>query len=47
MQTRHRGVLVAEFVLRPHAAFAFGAVHRVDEAVATCLFAYGAGDVGI
>lgn len=47
MQGRHGGVLVAEFVLRPDAAFALSAVDGIDEAEAACFFANGSGDVGI
>lgn len=47
VQRGHSRVLVAELVCCPDAGFARGAVHSVDEAVATGFFAYGAGDVWI
>lgn len=47
VQGGHRGVLVAEFVLRPDAGFAFGAVHRVDEAEGAGFLSNVTGDVGV
>ena len=47
VQGRHGSVLVAEFILRPDAAFALGAVYGVDEAVAAGFVADGAGHVGV
>lgn len=47
MQRGHRSILVAEFVLRPDAAFAFGAVHRVYEAEAAGFFTNVTGDVWV
>lgn len=47
VQRRHGGVLVAKFVLGPHAAFAGGAVHRVDEAEGAGFLADGAGNVWV
>jgi len=47
VQRGHGGVLVAEFVLRPDAAFAFGAVYCVYEAVATRLVAHVAGHIRV
>lgn len=47
VQRGHCGILVAEFILGPDAAFALGAVHRVDEAEAAGFFANVAGDVGV
>lgn len=47
MQRGHRGVLIAEFVLRPYAAFAFGAVDSVYKAVRSRLFADCARHIGV
>lgn len=47
VQRGHGGVLVAEFVLRPHRRLAGGAVHRVDEAKGARFLADWAGDVGV
>lgn len=38
MQRRHRGVLVAELVLRPYAALALAAVHSVHKTIRASLF---------
>lgn len=47
MQRGHGGVLVAEFVLGPDAAFTFGAMHGIYEAEAAGFFANVAGDVWV
>lgn len=47
MQRRHGGVLIAELVLCPDAAFALGAVDGVDETVAARFFAHFTRDVGV
>ena len=43
----HGSVLVAEFVLRPDAGFALGAVHRIYEAEGARFLSDGTGDVGV